>query len=69
MDVKMKIKIREREDLMRKKYIYAITLILCSLCLWIGYYFYLEYRPVSYQNGTFVEIPSSTENKELELFG
>lgn len=47
---------------MRKNYVYAITLILLSLFLWAGYYLYLEYKPVVYQNGTFVELP--LENTE-----
>ena len=54
---------------MRKKYIYAITLVVCSLCLWMGYYLYLECRPVSYQNGTFVELPSNIDCEVLEFVG
>lgn len=42
---------------MKKNYVYAITLIVLTLFLWVGYYLYLEYRPVDYQNGTFVEVP------------
>ena len=52
---------------MRKNYVYAITLILMALFLWAGYYFYMEYRPVEYENGTLVEIPTQRNNEEWEL--
>ena len=42
---------------MRKNYIYAITILLMSLFLWVGYYLYLENRPTVYKNGTLVELP------------
>jgi hypothetical protein len=41
---------------MRKKDIYLLTLILLILFFWVGYYFYMEYKPVVYKNGTFVEM-------------
>ena len=51
---------------MQKKYVYAITLVVLSLTMWAGYYFYLEYRPQEYKNGTFVEVPDeSMEAQEL----
>lgn len=53
---------------MRKNYVYAITLVLLSLVLWVGYYLYLEYKPVVYKNGTFVEVPQETQEEVLELF-
>lgn len=52
---------------MRKNYLYAITLVILSLCVWFSYYFYLELRPVEYQNGTFVEVPAETEEMCREL--
>ena len=57
----------ERETVMRKKYIYAITLLVLSISIWAGYYLYLEYRPVSYKNGTFVEIPKNFSGELKEL--
>ena len=54
---------------MRKNYVYAITLIILSLFLWIGYYLYLEYRPVNYTNGTFVELPVKNSEETVELCG
>lgn len=47
---------------MRKSYFYvALAMIITSL-FFIGYYLYLEYRPVEYKNGTFVEaLPDSFE--------
>ena len=39
---------------MRKNYVYAITLLLMVLFLWAGYYLYLEYNPVVYQNGILI---------------
>lgn len=54
---------------MRKNYVYAITLLLLSLILWTGYYLYLEYKPVSYKNGTFVELPDEKTKEFLELLG
>ena len=62
-----KSRIIESEAAMRKRYIYAITLIILSVSIWAGYYLYLEYRPVSYQNGTFVEVPESMMEEEKEL--
>ncbi len=52
---------------MRRNYIYAITLVFLSLFLWLGYYLYMEYRPVEYENGTFVELPTeiNVEGREL----
>ena len=54
---------------MRKNYIYAITLVVLSISIWIGYYLYLEYKQVSYKNGTFVEVPKhiSRDLKELSV--
>ena len=52
---------------MQKKYIYAITLVVLSLTMWIGYYFYLEYRPQEYKNGTFVEVPYENMEEIQEL--
>ena len=53
--------------MMRRNYIYAIAILMMSLAIWFGYYLYLEYKPVSYKNGTFVEVPKhiSMEIKEL----
>lgn len=52
---------------MRKNYLYAITLVILSLVVWFSYYFYLEYRPVKYQNGTLVELPKEMIDEEWEL--
>lgn len=52
---------------MQKKYVYAITLVILSLTMWIGYYSYLEYRPQEYKNGTFVEAPCESMEEILEL--
>jgi len=52
---------------MRKNYVYAITLVLLSLFLWAGYYLYLEYKPVVYRNGIFVEIPVIDKDEVLEF--
>lgn len=52
---------------MRKNYLYAITLVILSLTVWLSYYFYLEYRPEEYKNGTFVELPQEIVNEEWEL--
>ena len=58
----------ESETVMRKNYIYAITLVVLSISIWIGYYLYLEYKPVSYKNGTFVEVPKHISMEIKELF-
>ena len=60
-------KTMESEIVMRKKYIYAITLVVLSISIWAGYYLYLENRPVSYKNGTFVEIPKNLTEELKEL--
>lgn len=52
---------------MRRNYIYAITLVVLSLMIWFGYYFYLELRPVEYKYGTFVELPQEVIFEEWEL--
>ncbi len=52
---------------MRKKYVYAITLILLSILLWTGYYLYVELKPMVYENGTFVELPEVNAEDTLEL--
>ena len=39
---------------MRKNYVYALTLIVLLLLLFAGYYLYLEYHPVVYQNGMLI---------------
>lgn len=52
---------------MRKNYVYAITLILMSVFLWLGYYLYMEYRPITYENGTFVELPTEKNEEVWEL--
>ena len=57
----------ESETVMRKKYIYAITLVVLSISIWAGYYLYLESRPVSYKNGTFVEVPKDLSGELKEL--
>lgn len=41
---------------MRKNYIYAITLVVLSMAIALGYHFYLNYRPIRYEYGTFVEL-------------
>jgi hypothetical protein len=58
---------QRRKKLMQKKYVYAITLVILSLTMWIGYYSYLEYRPQEYKNGTFVEAPCESMEEILEL--
>ena len=39
---------------MRKYYVCIVTFIVLSLLLWAGYYLYLEYTPVVYQNGILI---------------
>ena len=56
------LKKHKGEKVMRKNYVYAITLILLSIFLWLGYYLYLESKPVVYKNGTFVELPANDRN-------
>lgn len=53
---------------MRKNYIYAITLVILSLVVALGYYFYLNYRPIKYEHGTFVELPLEFLEDEWELY-
>ncbi len=53
---------------MRKRYIYAITMIIMVLFLWTGYYLYLQHQPVVYENGTFVEVPVEKTEEEMELY-
>lgn len=48
---------------MRKRYLYAMILVILSLSVCLSYYFYLESRSAEYKNGTFVELPM----KEREL--
>ena len=52
---------------MRKNYVYALTLVILSVTVWISYYFYLEYQPEEYKNGTFVEVPYDRVEEILEL--
>lgn len=52
---------------MRKNYLYAITIVILSLFVWFSYCFYLEFHPVEYQNGTFVELPPETVENDREL--
>ena len=52
---------------MRKNYVYAITLLILSVTVWLSYYFYLEYRPEEYKNGTFVELPDDSMEEFREL--
>lgn len=52
---------------MRKNYIYAITIVILSLFVWLSYYFYLEFRPTEYKNGTLVELPKEILCEEREL--
>lgn len=52
---------------MRKNYLYAITIVILSLFVWLSYCFYLEFHPVVYQNGTFVELPLETIENDREL--
>ena len=47
---------------MRKSYFYAVLAVITLSLFFVGYYLYLEYRPVEYKNGTFVEaLPDSFE--------
>lgn len=52
---------------MRKNYLYAVTIVILSLLIWLGYYLYLEYRPTDYKNGTLVELPTEILCDEWEL--
>ena len=52
---------------MQKNYVYAITLVVLSMMIWVGYYFYLEYRPQEYKNGTFVKVPYESMEEIQEL--
>ena len=52
---------------LRKHYIYAMTLVVLSLAVWLSYHFYLELRPQEYKNGTFVEVPQEIMEETLEL--
>lgn len=52
---------------MRRNYLYALTIVILSLTVWLSYYFYLEYRPIEYKNGTLVELPKDFLREEWEL--
>ena len=53
---------KRRRNPMRKSYFYVVLAVLISFLFGAGYYLYLEYRPVEYKNGTFVEVlPDSFE--------
>lgn len=52
---------------MRRNYLYALTIVILSLFVWVSYYLYLEYRPIEYKNGTFVELPKEIICEEWEL--
>lgn len=52
---------------MRKNYVYAITLLIATLAIWMGYTLYLEYHPVTYKNGIFVELPQELRFDKWEL--
>lgn len=52
---------------MRKNYVYAIALVFLALFLGIGYYFYMEYRFVEYDNSTFVELPTEINAEGWKL--
>lgn len=52
---------------MRKSYFYAVLAVIVSSLFLIGYYLYLEYRPVEYKNGTFVEALPDSYGEMREL--
>lgn len=52
---------------MKRNYVYLITIVLLSILVWCGYYLYLEVRPVSYENGTFVEVPKKFSEEQREM--
>lgn len=52
---------------MRKNYVYAITLLIVTLSIWMGYTLYLEYHPVTYKNGIFVELPREFRSDKWEF--
>lgn len=52
---------------LRKHYVYAMTLVILALTVWLSYYFYLELRPQEYKNGTFVEAPHNVTEEMWEL--
>ena len=52
---------------MRRNYLYALTIVILSLFVWVSYYLYLEYRPIEYKNGTLVELPKEIICEEWEL--
>ena len=52
---------------MRKSYFYAVLAVIVSSLFFVGYYLYLEYRPVEYKNGTFVEVLPDSFGEMREL--
>ena len=52
---------------LRKNYVYALTLVILSVTVWLSCYFYLENRPEEYKHGTFVEVPCDGIEEVLEL--
>lgn len=62
-----KDKLQRMVKILRKNYIYAMTLVILSLTVWLSYYFYLELRPQEYKNGMFVEVPREATEDIWEL--
>ena len=52
---------------MRKSYFYVVLAVLISFLFGAGSYLYLEYRPVEYKNGTFVEVLPDSYGEMREL--
>lgn len=52
---------------MRKNYLYAVTILLLLLGLGLSCFFFREYKPAEYKNGTFVECPMEFVKKDREL--
>lgn len=53
---------------MKKNYLYAVTIVLVSLTLWIGYCIYCEIHPREYKHGILVELPVQYPEEEKVLF-
>ncbi len=52
---------------LRKYYVYVISLMILTLFFGIGYYLYMEYRPVTYKNSTFVQLPKELTDDMREF--
>lgn len=52
---------------MRKNYLYAVTIALVLLGVGLSFFFFREFQPAEYKNGTFVERPVEFVQEDREL--